>query len=152
VLSDQAAADLVERVEGLLDEADAPTLRAVTAVVELYGEGLARMVAATDGDAGVFAGDPLVAHLLMLHDLHPVPVEERVRGAIDAAGGGAELLFIEDGVVHLRAQAGSCATGATAATKQQAIAEAVQQAAPEVGGVEVMDVPQPLLVLPQAGG
>jgi Fe-S cluster biogenesis protein NfuA len=150
VLPDQAAADLVERVEGLLDEADAPTLRAVTAVVELYGEGLARMVAACD--ASVFADDPLVAHLLMLHDLHPVPVEDRVRGAIDAAGGGAELLFIEDGVVHMRAQAGSCATGATAATKQQAIADAVQQAAPEVSRVEVMDVPQPLLVLPQAGG
>ena len=150
-MKDQAARDLVERVEGLLGEADDRTLEIVAALVELYGEGLRRMTVASGGAGEAFAEDELVSHLLLLHDLHPVPVEERVRAGIDAAGGGAELLFIEDGVVHLRAKAGSCATGSTAATKQQAIAEEVRNAAPDVDRVEVMEMPEPALVLRQAG-
>jgi flavin-binding protein dodecin len=153
-VEDQAARDLVARVEDLLDEVDSlaereKCMEVVEALVTLYGEGLARMVAAANGAGTAFAEDELVEHLLLLHDLHPVPVEERIAAAVTAAGGGADLLFIEDGVAHLRAVAGSCATGATAATKQQAIAEAIQKAAPEVERVEIMDVPQPTLVLPQ---
>ena len=33
--------------------------------------------------ADALAGDELVAHLLLLHGLHPVPLEARVRGALD---------------------------------------------------------------------
>ena len=58
--------------------------------------------------------DELVAHLLLLHGLHPVPVRERVRGALDevrpylvAHGGGVELLGVADGVVRLRLE-GAC--------------------------------------------
>ena len=54
--------------------------------------------------------DELVAHLLLLHGLHPVPVRERVIGALDevrpylvAHGGGVELLGVDDGVVHAAA-------------------------------------------------
>ena len=45
--------------------------------------------------------DELVAHLLLLHGLHPVPVRERVLGALDEVrpylathGGGVELLDV----------------------------------------------------------
>jgi hypothetical protein len=49
---------------------------AVQALLELYGEGLARMVghAARLGGAAIadaFAGDELVSHLLLLHGLEP---------------------------------------------------------------------------------
>ena len=54
--------------------------------------------------AEALAGDELVAHLLLLHGLHPVPLEERVRGALDEVrpyldshGGDVELLGVEDG-------------------------------------------------------
>ena len=82
---------------------------------ELYGDGLARIVARV-GPATARAppSDELVAHLLLLHGLHPVPVEERVRDALDGVrpyldshGGGVELLGVEDGVVQLRLE-GSC--------------------------------------------
>jgi Fe-S cluster biogenesis protein NfuA len=148
-VDDQTARDLVGRVEGLLDEADDRTLETVTAIVALYGEGLARMMAAANGASDAFAADELVSHLLLLHDLHPVPVEERVRAGIAAAGGSVELLFIEDGVAHVRAKAGGCATGSTAATKRHSTAEEIQKAAPEIERVEVMEVPEPVVVLPQ---
>jgi Fe-S cluster biogenesis protein NfuA len=149
-VDDQGAVDLVGRVEGLLDEADGQTLEVVTALVQLYGEGLARMMAVADGAREAFAQDQLVSHLLLLHDLHPVPLDERVRGAIEAAGGAAELLAIEGGVVRLRAKAGSCAACASSAgTKRQAIEEAIATAAPDVERVEFWDAPEPVVVLPQ---
>ena len=57
----------------------------VQAVVELYGAGLERIVSqlAEREDApelaDALAGDELISHLLLLHDLHPVPLEARVR-------------------------------------------------------------------------
>jgi Fe-S cluster biogenesis protein NfuA len=151
-VQDQGAIDLVGRVEALLDDADEPTLEVVTALVEMYGEGLARMMALVSDQRArdAFAADELVSHLLLLHDLHPVPLEERVRGAIEAAGAAAELLAIEGGVVRLRAKAGSCAACASSAgTKQQAIEEAIARAAPDVDRVEFWDAPEPVVVLPQ---
>jgi Fe-S cluster biogenesis protein NfuA len=151
-VEDRAAVDLVGRVEALLDEADEPALEVVTALVEMYGEGLARMMAVASDETTreAFAEDALVSHLLLLHDLHPVPLEERVRGAIEAAGAATELLAIEGGVVRLRAKAGSCAACASSAgTKQQATREAIGKAAPDVERVEFWEVPEPVVVLPQ---
>ncbi len=69
------------------------------ALLDMYGEGLSRIVAACD----VPVEDELVAHLLLLHGLHPVPVRERVMGALDevrpylvAHGGGVELLGVAE--------------------------------------------------------
>jgi Fe-S cluster biogenesis protein NfuA len=155
-VDDRAAQDLVRRVDDLLEEIESlPQAGACTEVVEalvtLYGEALARMVDAAGAEArAAFAADDLVAHLLLAHDVHPVPVEERVRAAVTLAGGGAELLSVDGGVVRLRATPGSCAScGTTAATKGQAIEEAVRAAAPEVDRVEIIDVSTPTMVLPQ---
>ncbi len=88
------------KIDTLLDDVASfpdPAVRAkVTAIVQgllvLYGEGLARMMAAVqergDPPAGAqilsaFAADELVSHLLLLHDLHPVDVETRVTRALD---------------------------------------------------------------------
>ena len=60
---------------------------------------------------GASAGrsDELVAHLLLVHDLHPVDVETRVAQALEEVrpylgshGGDVELLGVEDGVARLR--------------------------------------------------
>ena len=118
------------------------------ALLELYGEGLARLVGHVaehdDGRlAAALAGDELVSHLLLLHGLHPVPLEARVRGALDEVrpylashGGGVELLGIEDGVVRLRME-GSCdGCPSSAATLTLAIEDAIQKAAPDVRAIE----------------
>jgi Fe-S cluster biogenesis protein NfuA len=151
-VEDRTAVDLVGRVEGLLDDADEPALEVVSALVEMYGEGLARMMALAPDETTreAFAEDDLVSHLLLLHDLHPVPLDERIRGAIEAAGAAADVLAIEGGVVRLRAKAGSCAACASSAgTKQQAIEEAIARAAPDVERVEFWEAPEPVVVLPQ---
>jgi Fe-S cluster biogenesis protein NfuA/nitrite reductase/ring-hydroxylating ferredoxin subunit len=149
--------DSVARVESLLAELETledPVARekateAVQAIVEMYGEGLERVLERVDGSA--LAEDELVAHLLMLHDLHPVPVETRVREALDGVrpyleshGGDVELLGVDDdGVVHLRMH-GSChGCPSSTMTLKLAIEDAIQQAAPEVERIEAEGTSEP---------
>jgi Fe-S cluster biogenesis protein NfuA/nitrite reductase/ring-hydroxylating ferredoxin subunit len=157
-VDDLAARERVARVETLLEEVESlPDARAqesatalAQALLDLYGEGLARIVtvlAGRDDDgalARAVAGDELVSHLLLLHDLHPQPLEERVRNALadvrpylESHGGDVELLGVgNDGVAHLRLQ-GSCeGCPSSAATLQLAIEEAIHAAAPDVVRVE----------------
>src|SRR5579863_7410632 len=113
-----------ERVEALLAELGSqagPQVAAtaeelVSCLVELYGAGLASIVRIIGADAsgqtlmGRLAGDPLVESLLLLHDLHPLPVGERVQRAIEAVmpqlgghAGHAEFAGLdEEGVIHVR--------------------------------------------------
>src|SRR4051794_41772665 len=90
----------------------------VEALLDLYGEGLARVLAGLGkAEATALADDELVSHLLLLHDLHPVSQEERVRGALESVrpyleshGGDVELLAVEDGGARLGLP-GSCGGG-----------------------------------------
>lgn len=130
----------------------------VRLLVELYGAGLDRIleIIATEQSSGEelisrLAGDDFVASLLMLHGLHPLSVEERVRQALDSVrpylgshAGGVELLGIDDdAVVHLELR-GSCdGCGSSAVTVKLAIERAIEEAAPEVTKVEVAGVIEP---------
>ncbi|WP_067180416.1 hypothetical protein [Microtetraspora niveoalba] len=124
-LTDEDAADRAHRVEELLERLESmtdPGTRATIAellqpLLELYGEGLARIVAAA-ADAGgaelvdALAADELVGHLLLLHGLHPADTETRVREAVERAaprlgGATAELVAVEP----LAARAGTGAPG-----------------------------------------
>ncbi|MGH9086509.1 MAG: hypothetical protein ACRDYZ_00065 [Acidimicrobiales bacterium] len=59
----------------------------VRCLTDLYGGGLARVVAGADPDlVARLARDELVGSLLVLHGLHPEPFEERVRAGLTAAG------------------------------------------------------------------
>src|SRR6202007_398955 len=98
-------------------------------------------------DAGAvetLAADPLIAGLLILHDLHPVPVRDRVLAALDKVRpylgshrGGVEFLGIADDVVQLRLQ-GSCdGCASSTLTVKTAIEQAIADSAPEIAGVEV---------------
>jgi Fe-S cluster biogenesis protein NfuA len=151
-----------DRVEALLDELRGrpdPTTRAtaeelVKALIELYGGGLERIlqiVIETDA-AEVLHGlttDDLVAGLLILHDLHPLTTDERVREALDeirphlgAHQGGVELLGVTaDGVVRLRMEGGRRGCPSSRRTVTDAIERAIAEAAPEVSRVEVESPP-----------
>ena len=111
-MDDHQARELVARIDALLDEVHDVEL--VQALVDLYGEGLARIVAYDPACIAGVADDELVSHLLLLHGLHPVPLEQRVRGALDDVrpyleqhGGDVELLGVEGGIARLRLE-GSC--------------------------------------------
>ena len=157
----------VARVERLLEEldgvADGPARDTATALVqallELYGEGLARLVdhmaERDDGTlADALAGDELVAPLLILHGLHPVPLERRVLGALDEVRpylethrGNVELLGVEEGVVRLQLQGSCSGCPSSAVTLKHAVEEAIHKAAPDVSAIVAEDAPpQPALI------
>jgi Fe-S cluster biogenesis protein NfuA/nitrite reductase/ring-hydroxylating ferredoxin subunit len=132
----------------------------VSGVVEMYGAGLERILSwlfavGDDGErlAVALADDPLVATLLLIHDLHPVPLEVRVQGALDSVrpymeshGGNVELLSLRDGVARISLR-GSCSDcSASSVTLELAIKQALEEAAPDLDGLEVEGV------APQAGG
>jgi Fe-S cluster biogenesis protein NfuA/nitrite reductase/ring-hydroxylating ferredoxin subunit len=157
-VDDGGVGERVARVEALLGQVETlPDPRAretatemVQAVLELYGEGLERILARAEGPmVDELVEDELVSHLLLLHDLHPVAVEDRVRGALmevrpylESHGGNVELVGVQDGVATLRMQ-GSCeGCPASAATLELAIEEAVRRAAPDIERIEADGVPE----------
>jgi Fe-S cluster biogenesis protein NfuA/nitrite reductase/ring-hydroxylating ferredoxin subunit len=119
------------------------------AVVQMYGAGLERIVGLIEDEEtrDRLAADELVAGLLMIHDLYPVPLEERVTEALDSVrpymeshGGNIELLGFEDGVVKLRLE-GSCKScRASSSTLELAVRQALQEAAPDLLGMDVEGV------------
>jgi Fe-S cluster biogenesis protein NfuA/nitrite reductase/ring-hydroxylating ferredoxin subunit len=125
-------------------EAALAALRSVTA---LYGEGLARVVARVGPvTAADLADDGLLGHLFVVHDLHPVPLGERVARALDAVrpylrshGGDVELLALDGAAVRVRLT-GSCrGCPSSALTLRRAVEDAIGRAAPEIERVETDD-------------
>jgi Fe-S cluster biogenesis protein NfuA/nitrite reductase/ring-hydroxylating ferredoxin subunit len=151
----QQVEGLIHRIESLPDaEARTVALELVQALMEFHGAGLDRLmeIVAGAGDAGYtifdsFAGDGLVASLLLLYGLHPVPLEtrvmqalEKVRPYLDSHGGNVELIGIEGEVVRLRLE-GSCKTcPSSSMTLKLAIEEAIMNAAPDVVAIEAEGV------------
>jgi Fe-S cluster biogenesis protein NfuA len=152
-MDDAEVRELVGRVEGLLGDLDARGTEAVQALVELYGEALSRFVAGADPTE-----DELLSHLLLVHDLHPVDAETRVRQALDEVrpylgshGGDVELLGVEDGVARVRL-GGTCdGCPSSAVTLRNAIEEAIMRAAPELERIEAEGVAEPQPALVQIG-
>ena len=150
--------ELVTRVEALDDPVARETAQELLeAVLELYGDGLERIVQALDeaGEAGselkeALAADGVVSSLLLIHGLYPVPLEERVQEALERVrpymeshAGGVELLSLEDDVAHLRLH-GSCdGCAASASTLELAIKQELEALAPDLAGIEVEGVVQP---------
>ncbi len=141
-------------IERLLDELGAeadPAVRSkaeelVRLLVDFYGAALGRVVELADqGLLERLADDELVASLLILHDLHPLDTKarveralERVRPYLGSHAGGVELLGIDDrGVVHLRLQGTCNGCQASTLTVKLSIERAIEEAAPELRGVEV---------------
>ena len=141
-------------IERLLAElgADAdPAVRAkaeelVRLLVDFYGAALGRVVELADqGLLERLADDELVASLLIVHDLHPLDTKarvqralERVRPYLGSHAGGVELLGIDDqGVVHLRLEGTCNGCQSSTVTVKLSIERAIEEAAPELRGVEV---------------
>jgi Fe-S cluster biogenesis protein NfuA/nitrite reductase/ring-hydroxylating ferredoxin subunit len=144
--------ELVARVEAFDDpDARATAQELLDALLELYGNGLERIVQVLD-EAGApgaqvkdaLVSDGVVASLLMIHGLYPVDLEtrvqealERVRPYMESHGGGVEVLGLEDDVLRLRLH-GSCdGCPSSASTLELAIKQELEQAAPDLLGIEV---------------
>jgi Fe-S cluster biogenesis protein NfuA len=147
-----------DRIEQLLEElrinADPRAFAGVEELLrlfsELYGAGLARIAELAQAEAPDFlerlAEDDLVASLLLVHGLHPEPLEGRVEQALARVrpflathGGDVELLDMDEeaGAVRLRLL-GSCdGCPSSAITLQGAVETAIIEAAPEITTIDV---------------
>ena len=121
----------------------------VNLVTELYGGGLARILELAGEDSALrerLADDDLVASLLVLHDLHPLDLDARVRRALESVrpylgshGGDVEILAIDgdEGVVTLQ-MLGSCdGCASSSVTLELAVQAAIEEAAPEITRIDV---------------
>jgi hypothetical protein len=157
-LDSEALARASDRIERLLGELRATTAPAawarvqelVTSLTTIYGRGLERTleIFAASGDGrgidertrGTLGDDPLVGSLLLLHGLHPAPIEERVaravnrvRRALGHSGGEIEVSPIDAaGCLRLRICGDWQASPIPAAGVEAALRRAVEEAAPDL--------------------
>lgn len=159
-LDDAAVEERLARLDELLaglEQVPGPTaeaaLECVQALTEVYGEGLARVLGwIGPGVTARCVDDPLVRHLMVLHELHPHPVEQRVRQVIEeiapqvtSHGGQLELITIEDGIARVKIAGGH---GVPADLVVRAVTEAVLALAPELESVETLPGDKPQVLIP----
>ncbi|HVS38671.1 MAG TPA: NifU family protein [Gemmataceae bacterium] len=148
LLDDSAFRKRMERIESLLhavEESSDPQVQArtreiVETLLELHGAALERLLtaAAGAGAAGqalidAAAADELVGSVLLLHNLHPLDLESRVR----SQGGDVELLGVADGVVRLRIQKSDQGCHSTGPKLRAAVEAALTDRAPDAVAVEI---------------
>ena len=154
----------LERLDTLLHDAESaadPAAHArlqeiVQTLLELHGVGLDQLLhhitAAGEAGQAILDGctrDNVVTGLLLLHGLHPLDVETRVRQALEAVrpalrkhGGNVELLGVDSSSVRLRLL-GSCDhCPSSSITMKQTIEEAIYGKAPEIAMIEVEGLPE----------
>jgi Fe-S cluster biogenesis protein NfuA/nitrite reductase/ring-hydroxylating ferredoxin subunit len=157
--------ELTAQLEEVQDfQARAVADELVASIMQLYGAGLERIVEALEAAPAVrdeLVADGVVASLLLIHGLYPVDLETRVREALDSVrpymeshGGDVELVGIEDGVAKMRLVGHCEGCPASEATLELAIKKALEEAAPDLEGLEVEGVAKPAFELPivQANG
>jgi Fe-S cluster biogenesis protein NfuA/nitrite reductase/ring-hydroxylating ferredoxin subunit len=161
LIDDQGLQERVARMETLLEEietlpdrnARSKAAEVVGALLDLYGEGLARMMeVVAEGEErertfDAFAEDELVSHLLLLHGLHPLDLKtrvimalEEVRPYLQSHGGNVELLGVKEGVARLRMQGSCSGCPSSTVTLRLAIEEAIQKTAPDLEDIEAEGV------------
>jgi Fe-S cluster biogenesis protein NfuA/nitrite reductase/ring-hydroxylating ferredoxin subunit len=132
-------------------------VEAIQALLSLHGDGLARVVQVLEESdeekvLQQLCSDEVVGGLLLLHGVHPLPLETRVRQALDKVrpylashGGNVDLLEVREASVSLRLE-GSCdGCPSSAMTLKYAIEQAISETAPDVMAIHVAGVtpPQP---------
>jgi hypothetical protein len=160
----------LQHLEGLLREMeDGPESPArarargiVQAVLELHAEALRRMTgmvatAASSGPAllDAFAGDPAIAGVLLLHGLHPLDLESRVRGALEALtpalqGHGVRVaaVAISDVAVRIRLERDPGRGGLPAGALRARLEDAIVAVAPDASTIDVEVPAEPPTFVP----
>jgi Fe-S cluster biogenesis protein NfuA len=156
-LTDTEARERATRVESLLVElesADEPArgiaTEALGALVELYGEALARLVAHVP--AATLAGDDVIGHLLLLHGLHPHDAAARVAQALAEVqptlgrqGANVSVIEVTERIARLTLRTGG---GCQSATLQTLVEAAVRTAVPDLERIEIDTVAPPPALIP----
>jgi Fe-S cluster biogenesis protein NfuA/nitrite reductase/ring-hydroxylating ferredoxin subunit len=125
-------------------------------VLSFYGHGLERILrvldkSGADGDKmrAALLADAGVTGLLLIHGLHPVPLEKRLAGALEKVrpymqshGGDVALISLEDDRAVLQLE-GHCKTcPSSTVTLELAVRAAIEEACPDLIDYEVQGIPQ----------
>lgn len=152
--------ELIHAIDAIGDEGTRAQARElVEALLELQGAGLERLMemiydTGPSGQAMIdeLGRDELVSSLLLVHGLHPLDLETRVRNAIEAVrprlaqhSGSVELLGVSPaGEVKLRLEGNCHGCPSSRLTLKFTIEEAIYAAAPDVTSLEVEGAAEPL--------
>jgi hypothetical protein len=159
-----AAADQVEKLlNGFSDhESRAKAQELVRVMMELYGTALGSIleIVRQSGDSKEWlfdrlAEDKLIASLMLVHGLHPVDAETRIRRALSRIERFVEthrLVFggLVDGTAKVRVEPENGAQGGPPTALAGEIERAIRQSAPEVERVEIAGA-APVVKLVQIG-
>jgi len=155
-----SAKERTARVQELLAQIDAHgdakargmMQECLQSVVEIYGEGLGRIMEIVGSNGHVplrdeLANDPMVRGLLLIHDLHPQDLETRLRGALEKVrpymeshGGNVELAGLKNHVATLRLEGHCKSCPSSTVTLDLAIRQAIDEACPDLEKLEVEGV------------
>ena len=145
-----------ELIRALDKAADSPICRQarelVQIVLKMHSDGLERMLDLIHHNSLTgqqlidrLADDPLISNLLVLHGLHPLDLETRVRHALESVkprlglhGGDVDVVSVTpDGVVRLRLEGNCHGCPSSRMTLKSSIEEAIYAAAPDISALEV---------------
>jgi Fe-S cluster biogenesis protein NfuA len=150
----QRIQQLIDRIEALPDPDTRDLMQeCLQGVLALHGTGLERilkLVSVNTPLRDTLVNDDIVRGLLLIHSLHPIPLEARMHQALDKVlpyihshGGNVELVSLDDGVAKLRLQ-GTCKTcTASTITLELAVKGAIAEFCPDLLGMEVEGIADP---------
>lgn len=140
-MSNSRIEELVQRIESLQDAgAREAALELAREILEFHRAAFERTIEVLHEVEGngpaildALTREPKVSSVLVLHDLHPLDLETRVRRALEdsslgVCGTKAELVSTEDGVVRVRVQGGMT---------KQVLEVALWEAAPDAAAIVV---------------
>lgn len=157
--------DMAKRLQELIEQIQTQPNPAAKALLQeclqsllaFYGDGLSRILKQVQASGAEgkkildrLLKDQTISGLLLIHGLHPVPLETRLRGALEKVrpymqshGGNIELLSLDNELARVRLQ-GTCKTcPSSSVTLELAVRRAVEEACPDLAGFEVSaDVPE----------
>lgn len=146
--------EMAKRLQELIEQVHSqpnPAARALLneclqSLLSFYGNGLSRILAHMH-DAGA-AGerileellqDQAVSGLLLIHGLHPVPLEQRLHAALEKVrpymqshGGNIELLSLENDVAQVKLEGTCKSCPSSTITLELAVRKAVEEACPDL--------------------
>ena len=145
--------ELIHAIDTVPDEnARGQTRELVQALLDLHGHGLNRVLetifdSGPEGQSLInkLAEDDLVSNLLLLHGLHPLDLETRVRHALEEVkprlglhGGSVQLISVTpEGAVRLQLEGNCEGCPSSRVTLKYSIEEALYAAAPDITALEV---------------
>jgi Fe-S cluster biogenesis protein NfuA/nitrite reductase/ring-hydroxylating ferredoxin subunit len=144
--------ELIEKIDSLPEpSARALVHECMASLLGFYGQGLERVLQTLKraGIGGQTAYDELIhdrvfSGLLLIHGLHPIDLETRLRDALEkirpymqSHGGNVELLSLQGEFARLRLH-GACKTcPSSSVTMELAVRHAIEEACPDLAGFEV---------------